>query len=73
MTGSLAGMDEDLGNNFPQKTLRWTVRLNTRTVRLCVQTVRPYGRTVRCCMRIVHHSMRMVRLGGLGFVQYVAA
>jgi hypothetical protein len=66
MTGHLAGMDEDLGNNLPQKTLRRTVRLDTRIVRLYARTVRPYGQTI-------HRCMRTVRLGSLGFAQYVAA
>jgi hypothetical protein len=45
--GSVAGTDEDLGNNPPQTTLCRTVWSDKRTVRLRVRTVRPYGRTVR--------------------------
>jgi hypothetical protein len=41
--GSSAETDADLDNNPPRKTLRWTIRLDSRTVRLCVRTVRPYG------------------------------
>jgi hypothetical protein len=73
MTGSSARTDKDLGNNLPQKTLRRTVQLDTRTVWLCARTVRPYGRTVCYCMRTVRHCTRTVRLGSLGFAQYVAA
>jgi hypothetical protein len=65
MTGRLAGMDEDLDNNLPQKTMHRTARLDTRIVRLYARTVRPYGQTV-------HRCMRTVRLGSLGFAQYVA-
>ena len=64
--GSVAGMDEDLGNNPPQTTLCRTVRLNTWIVRLRSRTVRPCGRTVR-------GRMRTVRLGSLGLVWHVAA
>ena len=35
--------------------------------------VGPYGRTIRCCMQTVCRYMRTVRLGSLGFAQYVAA
>jgi hypothetical protein len=73
MTRHLAGTDEDLGNNLPQKPLRRTVRLDTRIVRMYARTIRTYGRAVCCCMRIVRRCMRMVRLGSLGFAQYVAA
>jgi hypothetical protein len=58
--GSLARMNEDLGNNLPQITLSRSVWLGTRTAR-------PYGRTVHYCMRTVRRCMRMVRLGSLGF------
>jgi hypothetical protein len=78
--GSVAGTDEDLGNNPPQTTLwwtvrsdTWTVRLDTRTVRLRVRTVRPYGRIVRDRMRTVHRCMQTVRLGSLGLMWQVAA
>jgi hypothetical protein len=75
--GSLARMDEDLGNYLLQKTydgkFSRTVRLDTWIVRLCAQTVRPYGRTVRCCMRTVRRCMRMVQLSSLGIAHYVAA
>jgi hypothetical protein len=57
--GSVAGMDEDLGNNPLQTTL-------CRTVRLRVRIVRPYGRTVRRRKRTVRRCMRTVRLGSLG-------
>jgi hypothetical protein len=56
---SLAETDADLDNNPPRKTLLWTIWLDSRTVRLCARTVWPYGRTVR--------------LGSLGFAQYVVA
>jgi hypothetical protein len=51
--GSVARMDEDLGNNHPQTTLCRTIRLNTWIVRLRAQTVRPCGRTVRGRMQTV--------------------
>jgi hypothetical protein len=63
---SVAGTDEDLGNNPPQTTLCRTVRSDKRTVRLRARTVRPCGRTVRRCMRTV-------RLGSLGLTWHMVA
>jgi hypothetical protein len=57
--GSVAGMDEDSGNNPPQKT-------HARTFWTCTRTVRDYMRTVRRCRRTV-------RLGSLDSMQYVVA
>jgi hypothetical protein len=71
--GSLAETDADLDNNPHRKTLCQTVRLDTRTVRLCAWTGQPYGQTVHCCMRTIRRCMRTVRLGSLGFAQYMAA
>jgi hypothetical protein len=71
--GSFTGTDEDSGNNPPQETLRRTVRLDTRIVQWYARTVRRCGRTVRCCIRTVHRCMWMVRLGSLGFAQYMVA
>jgi hypothetical protein len=47
--GGLAGMDVHVDNNHPHRvlcTLRWTVWLDMRTIRLHARTVRTYGRTV---------------------------
>jgi hypothetical protein len=71
--GSFTRTDGDSGNNPPQKIMRLTVRLDTRIVRRYARTVLPRGQTVRCCMRTVHRCMWMVRLGSLGFAQYVVA
>jgi hypothetical protein len=73
MTRSLTGTNEDLGNNLPQKTTRRTVRLDMQTVRLRARTVRPYGRILHYCMWTIRRCTRTVRLGSLGFAQYVAA
>jgi hypothetical protein len=70
--GSLAEVDADLDNNPPRKTLCRTIRLDTRSIRLCARSIRPYGHTVCCCMQTVRRSMRTIRLGSLGFAQYVA-
>ena len=70
--GSLAETYVDLDNNPHQKTPYQTVQLDTWIIQLCVRTVRPYGRTIRRCMRTVCRCMQTVRLGSLGFAQYVA-
>jgi hypothetical protein len=70
---SVAGTGEDLGNTPPQKTLRRTVRLYTRTVRRYAQTIRICARIVRDYMRTVCRCMRTVRLGSLDSAQYVVA
>jgi hypothetical protein len=58
--GSVAGTNEDLGNNPPQITLCRTVRSDARIVRLRVRTIQPCGRTVHGHMRIVRCCMGTV-------------
>jgi hypothetical protein len=71
--GSLAGTDAELDIHPPQKTLCRTVWLNTRTIRLRARTIRPCGRTVWRYIRTVWCHTRTVRMGYLGFAQYVVA
>jgi hypothetical protein len=52
--GSVAGTDEDLGNNLPLTSLCRTVQSDTRTARSAVRTIRDH--------------MRTICLGGLGLV-----
>jgi hypothetical protein len=70
---SLARTDAELDIHPPQKTLCWTVRLNTRTVRLRARTVRSCGRTVWRYIRTVWRHTRTVRMGYLGFARYMVA